>query len=81
MSARVLRVYHPLYGFGWWQRMAESWQAFVRFDADRADRRVLVKDLRPVTLRESGAHTDRQIADMMGRDPRAVVPALRLVTP
>ena len=80
MLFRSLRVNHRLYGGGWWQRLAGDGQAFVRFDSDPCERRVLVVDLAPESLREAAARTDAAVADMMGRDPRAVVVALRGVS-
>lgn len=81
MNARVLRVRHAVFGLGWWQRLTGDGRAWVAFDGAEAhiggDRCVLIRDLAPETLRESAARTDAAVADMMGRDPRAVVAALR----
>lgn len=82
----AIRVRHPDYGLGWFRHvLPEAGHACAEFDGtDRfaaGRRRVLSRDLTPLTLQERAAETDRQISEMMGHDVRAVVPALRLVTP
>lgn len=68
------RITHRLYGPGFFQRLLpEPGHALVQCDIDGGiERRVLVRDLVPETLRERAARTDAAIADMMGRDPRGV---------
>jgi hypothetical protein len=76
----VLRVRHARYGRGWWQRLLEPGHVSITFDCDNGvERRVLIRDLAPETVRESAADVDRSINDTMGRDVRAVTRCLREV--
>ena len=74
----AIRINHSLYGSGEFVRLLpEIGHALVAFDIDGGtQRRVLVRDLTAETLRERGARIDAAVADMMGRDPRAVVAGL-----
>jgi len=75
----AIGINHSLYGAGEFVRLLpEIGHALVAFDIDGGtQRRVLVRDLTAETLRERGARIDAAVADMMGRDPRAVVAELR----
>lgn len=74
-----IRINHSLYGSGEFVRLLpEPGHAMVAFDIDGGvERRVRTRDLRAETLRERAARCDAAVADMMCRDPRAVVAELR----
>jgi len=74
-----IRICHNVYGPGEFIRLLpEIGHARCAFDIDGGvQRRVRTRDYRPETLAESAARTDAAVADMMGRDPRAVAAALR----
>ena len=75
----AIRINHSLYGPGEFVRLLpELGHALVAFDIDGGvARRVRWRDCRIETLAERAARCDAAVADMMGRDPRAVVVALR----
>lgn len=77
----AIRIVHPLYGPGFFHRLLpEPGHARAQFDGTTdfvsGERRVLIRDLAPETMRESAAEVDRSISDMMGR---AVTRCLREV--
>lgn len=71
----AIRINHSLYGSGEFVRLLpEPGHALVAFDIDGGiERRVRWRDCRVETLAERAARLDAAVADMMGRDPRAVV--------
>lgn len=75
----AIRIRHSLYGPGQFIRLLpDDGHARCAFDIDGGiERRVRWRDCKVETLAESAARTDAAVADMMGRDPRAVVAALR----
>lgn len=77
-ETNAIRINHPRYGLGWFRHvLPEPGHACAEFDGTpefpAGKRRVLTRDLTPEPLRERAARNDRELADMMGRDPRAVV--------
>lgn len=80
-TAAAIRIVHKHYGSGWFDRLADiPGQAWATFDGTPSsaagERRVLVRDLTPETLRERAERTDCAVADMMGHDVRAVTRCL-----